>query len=145
MTSEAIKYLLLLKGDYPDGDYYLDGLRVLGTTYRSMNDLEAAGKVFEEIISLTPDEIEKQNYYFELAQTKLDSGMPMEAVELLKESSNGPDKNLEEMSLYYLGQLLIDNNEEDEGAVYLFELINRFPEGESSDDASLDALRLSYQ
>jgi len=137
MSDDAIKYLLLLKSDYPDGKYYLDGLRVLGTTYRSMNDLDNAGKVFMEIISLTDDEIEKQNYYFELAQTKIDSGEPLEAISILKKSTQGPDRTLEEMSLYYLGQLLLDNNMEDDGAVYLFELINRFPDGESTDDASL--------
>ena len=137
MTDEAIKYLTLLISDYPDGSYYLDGLRVLGSTYRSVKDLDKAGDIFKEIINLTDDEIEKQNYYFELAQTKIDKGLPLEAITLLKESSNGPDKSLEEMSLYYLGQLLLDNDMEDDGAVYLFELINRFPEGEAIDDASL--------
>jgi TolA-binding protein len=41
------------------------------------------------------------------------------------------------MSLYYLGQLLMDNDMEDDGAVYLFELINQFPDDETTDDASL--------
>ncbi len=136
-SDDAIKYLLLLKSDYPDGDYYLDGLRILGSTYRSLNDLENAGKIFNEIIKLTEDQIEKQNYYYELAQTKIDSGTPMEAISLLKQSSKGPDKSLKEMSLYYLGQLLMDNDMEDDGAVYLFELINQFPDDETTDDASL--------
>lgn len=137
MYNDAVKYLLLLKSDYLRGEFYLAGLRVLGTTYRSMNELEKAGAVFEEIIKLSDDEIEKQNYYYELAQTKIDSGEPLNAVSLLKESSKGPDEYLEEMSLFYLGQLLLDNDMKDDGAVYLYELINRFPEGESSDDASL--------
>lgn len=137
MSDEAVKYLQLLKSDYPGGEYYLDGLRVLGTTYRSVNDLKKAAAVFEEIIDLTADEIEKQNYYFELAQIKIDSNIPLEAVALLKESLKGPDEDMQEMSLFYLGQLLMDNNLKDEGAAYLFELINRFPEGDTTDDASL--------
>jgi TolA-binding protein len=137
MPNDAVRYLLLLKSDYPDGEFYLSGLRVLGTSYRSTNELDKAGAVFEEIIELTDDEIEKQNYYFELAQTKIDAGKPLESIALLKESSKGPDKNIEEISLYYLGELLLDNEREDEGASFLFELINRFPQGESSDDAAL--------
>jgi len=137
MSNEAVKYLQLLKSDYPDGEYYLDGLRVLGTTYRSIKDLSKASSVFEEIIAITDDEIEKQNYYFELAQIKIDSNSPLEAVSLLKESSKGPDDDMQEVSLFYLGQLLMDNNHQDEGAAYLFELINRFPDSEVSDDASL--------
>lgn len=137
MSEEAVKYLQLLKSDYPDGEFYLDGLRILGTTYRSINDLDKAVSIFEEIINITDDDIEKQNYYFELAQIKMDSNLPFDAVSLLKESLKGPDSDLQEISLFYLGQLLMDNNQHDEGAAYLFELINRFPEGDVSDDASL--------
>ncbi len=137
ISDEAVKYLQLLKSDYPQGEYYLDGLRVLGTTYRSIKELDKAASVFEEIIDLTDDDIEKQNYYFELAQIKIDSNNPLEAVVLLKESLKGPDEDMQEMSLFYLGQLLMDNDLKDEGAAYLFELINRFPDGDTSDDASL--------
>ncbi|MBI9098453.1 MAG: tetratricopeptide repeat protein [Spirochaetaceae bacterium] len=137
MSDEAVKYLELLKSDYPDGNYYLDGLRVLAATYRSVKELDKASEIIEEIIQLTSDDIEKQNSYFELAQIKIDSQNPLDAIVLLKKASEGSDETIVEISLYYLGQLLLDNNREDEGAAYLFELINRFPDGDTTDDASL--------
>lgn len=136
MYEEALKYLQLLLGDYPDGDYYLDGLRVLGRTWKASGDMAKASEVYREVISLSDDSYEVQSYYYELALAEMDSDTPRNAVSLFKEAAAGPDSEKEMMSLYYMGQILMEEDPE-EGAAYLFDLTTRFDGTEAADDASV--------
>lgn len=136
-TAEAVKYLQLLKSDYPGGKYYLDGLRVLGRTWKAAGEYEKAEDVYREIISLSTDKYEIQSYYYEMAMGKVDTDKPLDAVPLLRESAKGPDSEKEMMSLYYLGQILMNQGREEEGSAYLFDLSSRFQGTGAADDASV--------
>lgn len=138
MTDEAVKYLDLLLRDYPDGKYYLDGLRILGKTWKQAGEGEKAVTVYKKIIELSNDNYEIQRYNFEIAMMRIDSGDNIEAEKLLKESLKGPDNEKTRMSLYYLGQLLISDNRNDEGMIYLNRLVDNYPESSQADDASLN-------
>ncbi|MBB6478925.1 tetratricopeptide repeat protein [Spirochaeta isovalerica] len=137
MSDEAVKYLELLLSDYPDGKYYLDGLRVLGRTWKDAGEMEKASEVYQEIISLSDDEYEIQNYYFELALMKIDSAENPAAESYLKEAVKGPDEEKVKMSLYYLGQILMDGKRNEEAVSYLYRLVELYPDSTAADDASL--------
>ncbi|MBN2658822.1 MAG: tetratricopeptide repeat protein [Spirochaetales bacterium] len=137
MNDEAVKYLELLLSDYRNGRYYLDGLRVLGKTWKSAGNMDKAAGVYREIITLSDDDYEIQNYYFELAMLRIDDSEIEDAESFLKEVLKGPDDEKVRMSLYYLGQILMDSGRKDEAVSYLYRLVEQYPDSKAADDASM--------
>jgi len=141
LADEAVKYLQLLLSDYPEGKYYLDGLRVLGRTWKSSGNMEKASEVYREIIALSDDLYEVQSYYFELAMEGLDGDRSDEAETYLKEALKGPDNEIIRMSYYYLGETLMDVDRKEEAISFLNRLVELYPESRAADDASLTITR----
>jgi len=130
---EGYSLLELLASDYQTGMALRDSLYILAEKSVQDEDWEQARGYYDSLLKDVQDSEERQRLTYGMARTFFSSEKPASALPYLERSQNGPNGNIQRLSLYHQGRIQLESGNWDKGFQHLWQYLNKYKDLKSTE------------